>query len=98
MKIGLLCSRQRVEEKHLLAACAARDVAVEMIDEARLRFDLSDHHRNGFDVVLERSADPWRAAYALRLLENMGLRCINPYAVAETCSNKLLATVDKVLA
>jgi [lysine-biosynthesis-protein LysW]--L-2-aminoadipate ligase len=92
MRIGLLCSRLRVEEKQLLAACAARGLGVEVIDEARLRFDLSDRRRNGFDVVLERSADPWRAAYALRLLENMGLCCINRYAVAETCSNKLLAT------
>jgi [lysine-biosynthesis-protein LysW]--L-2-aminoadipate ligase len=63
-----------------------------VIEEARLRFDLSDRHRNGFDVVLERCADPWRAAYAIHLLENTGLRCVNSYAVAETCGNKLLTT------
>jgi [lysine-biosynthesis-protein LysW]--L-2-aminoadipate ligase len=92
MKIGLLCSRLRVEEKQLLAACEARGLGVEVVEEARLRFDLSDRRRNGFDVVLERCADPWRAAYAIRLLENMGLRCINSYGVAETCTNKLLST------
>jgi [lysine-biosynthesis-protein LysW]---L-2-aminoadipate ligase len=90
MKIGLLCSRLRVEEKQLLAACEARGLGVEVVEEARLRFDLSDRRRNGFDVVLERCADPWRAAYAVRLLENLGLRCINSYGVAEACSNKLL--------
>jgi [lysine-biosynthesis-protein LysW]--L-2-aminoadipate ligase len=92
MKVGLLCSRIRVEEKLLFAALERRGLAYEVIDEARLRFDLSDRQRNGFSVVLERCADPWRAAYALRLLENIGLRCINPYAVAEVCGNQLLTT------
>ena len=92
MKVGLLCTRIRVEEKLLFAALDARGLAYEVIEEARLRFDLSDRRRNGFDVVLERCADPWRAAYALRLLENSGLRCVNPYAVAELCGNQLLTT------
>lgn len=92
MKIGLLCSRIRAEEKLLFAALEARGLAYAVIEEAKLRFDLSERHRNGLDVVLERCADPWRAAYALRLLENTGLRCVNPYAVAELCGNQLLTT------
>lgn len=92
MTIGLLNSRLRVEEKQLLAACAARGVAVDIVDEARLRFDLDAHQIAGYEVVLDRSAHHWRAAYALRLLEHQGLRCVNSYAVAETCSNKLLMT------
>ena len=92
MRIGVLCSRIRVEEKLLFAVLEARGVAYEVIEEARLRFDLTDRHRDGFDVVLERCADPWRAAYAINLLENIGLRCVNPYRVTETCGNKLLMT------
>jgi [lysine-biosynthesis-protein LysW]--L-2-aminoadipate ligase len=92
MTIGLLTSRLRVEEKQLLAACAARRVTIEVIDEARLRFDLADRGDDADGVVLDRSAHHWRAAYALRLLEHQGRRCINSYAVAETCSNKMLMT------
>jgi [lysine-biosynthesis-protein LysW]--L-2-aminoadipate ligase len=92
VKIGVLCSRIRVEEKLLFEALTARGVTYEVIDEARLRFDLSDRQRNGFEAVLARCADAWRAAYAIKLLENMGLRCVNPYGVAETCSNKLLTS------
>lgn len=93
MKVGLLCSRLRVEEKQLLAALASRSVTAEVIDEDRLRFDLVDGQRNGFDLVLERCADPGRAAYAVLLLENMGLRCLNTYGVTEIGSNKVLLTM-----
>ena len=40
VRIGLLCSRVRVEEKMLLAALRARDVAFDRIDPRKLIVDL----------------------------------------------------------
>lgn len=93
MRIALLCARLRVEEKQLLAALEARGVTTALIEEERLRFDLADRRRNGFELVIERCADPGRAAYAVLLLEQMGVRCLNPFGVTETCGNKVLLTM-----
>lgn len=90
MTIGLLCSRLRVEEKQLLEACARRNLAAQVLDDAHLRFELGAWAGPDLSVVLDRSADPWRGAYAVRLFELTGRPCVNRYAVAETCSNKLL--------
>jgi [lysine-biosynthesis-protein LysW]---L-2-aminoadipate ligase len=92
IRVGVLCSRPRVEEKLLFEALTARGLAHDVVEEARLRFDLDGAPAYDGDIVLERCADPWRAAYAVRLLEAQGVRCLNPFVVAERCSNKLLTT------
>jgi len=91
MKVGILCSRIRVEEKLLFEALERRGVPYELLDDRELVLDMG---AKGFeyDVILERCINHSRALYALRILEDWGLRCVNSYRVADTCGNKLLTT------
>ena len=91
MKVGLLCSILRKEEKLLLEELRRRGVAPEIIDDRELIFRLGSRHLE-FDVVLERSVNHSRALYALKVLNDWGIRTVNRYPVAETCGNKFLTT------
>ncbi|MBU1199259.1 MAG: lysine biosynthesis protein LysX [Nanoarchaeota archaeon] len=92
MKIGFLHSVIRVEEKLLLDELRKRkDVEIVMLDDRKLAFNLG---KNGFDVdvIIERSINHSRALHALRLFESIGIKCINRYAVANICGDKLLTS------
>ena len=91
MKVGLLCSILRKEEKLLLEELRRRGVAPEILDDRELIFRLDSRHLE-FDVVLERSVNHSRALYALKVLNDWGIRTVNRYPVAETCGNKFLTT------
>jgi [lysine-biosynthesis-protein LysW]--L-2-aminoadipate ligase len=91
MRIGILCSRIRVEEKLVFEALERRGLAYELIDDRVLVLDMQNRSLE-YDVILERCINHSRALYALRILEDWGLRCVNSYAVADTCGNKLLTT------
>jgi [lysine-biosynthesis-protein LysW]---L-2-aminoadipate ligase len=91
MRLGIICSRIRVEEKLLFSALERRGVAFERIDDGEIIFDIADRERP-FDVVLERSISFGRSLYALKLLEDRGVRCVNRYEVVATCGDKLLTS------
>jgi len=91
MRLGILCSRIRVEEKLLLAELGRRGVEYTRIDDGDLVFDL-EQREFPFDVVLERSISFGRSLYALQVLETRGVRCINRAAVVATCGDKLRTT------
>lgn len=91
MKVGLLCSILRKEEKLLLEEFRRRGVAPEIVDDRELVFRLDARHLD-FDVVLERSVNHSRALYSLKVLNDWGIRTINSYPVAEICGNKFLTT------
>ena len=91
MKVGLLCSILRKEEKLLLREFRRRGVAPEIVDDRELVFRLDSRHLD-FDVVLERSVNHSRALYSLKVLNDWGIRTVNRYPVAETCGNKFLTT------
>ena len=91
MRLGIICSRIRVEEKLLFAAFEARGVAFERLDDGDVIFDIHDREAP-FDVVLERSISFGRSLYALKLLEDCGVRCVNRYEVVATCGDKLLTS------
>ncbi len=91
MRLGILCSRIRVEEKLLFAEFERRGVPYERIDDGELVLDL-DQHSFPFDVVLERSISFGRSLYTLQALEARGVQCINRAAVVETCGDKLRTT------
>lgn len=88
MKVGMLLSRVRVEEKLLLDAFTARGVKVERIDDREIVFDLN-HPAVACDVVLERAINHSRALAALRILNDWGVRTVNTHEVASVCGNKL---------
>jgi len=91
MKVGLLCSILRKEEKLLLQEFRSRGVAPEIVDDRELIFRLESRHLD-LDVVLERSVNHSRALYSLKVLNDWGIRTINSYPVAEVCGNKFLTT------
>ncbi len=92
IRVGILHSRIRVEEKMILAALEARGIPYEMVDDRRVIFDLHENGFRRFDVVLERCINHSRALYALRILNDWGVRTVNTYPVALTCGNKLETT------
>ena len=98
MRIGMTCSRIRVEEKLLLQAFARRGIDVERINDDALVFDLNalqadrTQRERWPDVVLERSLHHGRALYALKVLNDAGIPTVNTYDVALTCGDKFLTT------
>lgn len=91
MKIGVLLSRVRVEEKLLFEEFRRRGVEFERIEDRELSFKLEEKPFD-YDVILERSLSHYTALYALKLLNDWGIRTVNTYEVANNCGNKFLTT------
>ena len=97
MKVGILYSRVRAEEKLLFAAFDRIGVELELIDDGQLIFEITqgprfDSQFNDFDVVVERCISHGRALYSLRMLNDRGVRTVNTALVADNCGNKLQTT------
>jgi [lysine-biosynthesis-protein LysW]--L-2-aminoadipate ligase len=91
MRIGILCSRIRVEEKLLLAELDKRGVDYAKIDDDQAIFDLNQGVYP-YDVVLERSIHHSRALYALKVLNDAGVPTVNTAEVADICGDKFKTT------
>lgn len=90
LKIGVLYSRVRVEEKWIFAAMEKRGIDYERLDDRVISFDLGKPEPwRAFDAVLERSISYTSGLYALRLLNSFGVPTVNTAAVAEVCGDKL---------
>jgi [lysine-biosynthesis-protein LysW]--L-2-aminoadipate ligase len=77
VRAGVLYSRVRVEEKLLFEALEKRRVALDLLDDSRLIFDLTDianHPYKGYDVIVERCINHSRALYSLKVLNDQGVR------------------------
>jgi [lysine-biosynthesis-protein LysW]--L-2-aminoadipate ligase len=96
VKLAILYSRVRVEEKLLFEELERRGVPFDRIDDREVMFELNGQAQAGtqfpYDVVLERCINHSRAVYALKLLEDAGVCTVNTYRVAETCGNKILTS------
>lgn len=90
LRIGVLYTRLRVEEKWIFAALERHGVDYERLDDRQVRFDLQHPgHWLDFDAVLERSISYYSGLYALRVLESWGIPTVNSPRVAEICGDKL---------
>ncbi len=90
MKIGVLLSRVRVEEKWLFEALDKRGLAYDRLDDREVKFDLA--HPGAwldYDVILERSISYGRGLYATQILNHWGIPTVNTAQVALTCGDKL---------
>jgi [lysine-biosynthesis-protein LysW]--L-2-aminoadipate ligase len=97
LKIGVLFSRVRVEEKWIFAAMEKRGIDYERLDDRTISFDLENPAPwRAFDAVLERSISFTSGLYALRILNAFGVLTVNTAAVAEVCGDKL--TTSAILA
>lgn len=93
LKIGVLYSRVRVEEKWIFGALEKRGMDYERLDDRAVHFDLENPAPwRQYDVVLERSISYYNGLYALRLLNAFGVPTVNTAAVAEICGDKLMTS------
>ena len=95
MRLAILTSRIRVEEKLLISALQQRGIEYDIIDDETLLFDLArpDERWRAYDAVLCRSVSQSRGLAALYVLEHWGARVFNSAAVTATCNDKLLTTL-----
>jgi [lysine-biosynthesis-protein LysW]--L-2-aminoadipate ligase len=90
-RIGVLCSRIRVEEKLLLQALRARGAEPERIDDDQAVLEIRGRAGTSppWDAVLDRSLSQSRALAALRVLEAQGVTTVNAAAVVAVCGDKV---------
>jgi len=95
MRLAILTSRIRVEEKLLIEALRRRAIDFDVIDDEELLFDLAqpDERWRAYDAVLCRSVSQSRGLAALHILEHMGVVTFNSAAVTALCNDKLLTTL-----
>jgi [lysine-biosynthesis-protein LysW]--L-2-aminoadipate ligase len=93
MKVALICSLVRPEEKLLIEAFTKRDVAVDVVDDRSLVFDLDDLSRwQQYDAVVERCVSQSRALYVQRIMSLADVRAVNTHDVIENCGDKFITT------
>jgi [lysine-biosynthesis-protein LysW]---L-2-aminoadipate ligase len=95
MRVGVLCSRIRVEEKLLFEALSARGVEYDKLDDRALVFNLHDPSPfQQFDIILERCINHSRALYSLHILTGWGVKVLNSAETARICGDKLVTTLS----
>jgi [lysine-biosynthesis-protein LysW]--L-2-aminoadipate ligase len=92
MKIGMLYSIIRVEEKLLIKAAEKIGLEMEKIDDRECIFGLSNDIWK-YDVVLERCISHSKALYALKFLNEYGVKTVNTYEVANCCGDKAFTSI-----
>lgn len=90
MKIGVLYSRVRVEEKWIFEALEQRQVDFDRIDDRQIQLNLGEPGRwQAYDVILERSLSYKNGLYTTQVLNSWGIPTVNMAHVAATCGDKL---------
>ena len=92
MRIGVLCSRVRVEEKLLFSALQERGIDHERVDTRGVAFDLGGNGMHKYDAVLIRCLSHSRAYYLTRWLEGLGVPAVSSHRAVATCGDKLLTS------
>lgn len=93
MKIGLLISRLRIEEKLISQALRDRNIDFERINDEDLAFGSQRQGlADSYDAIWCRSLSHSRAFYAMRILNSWGVKTVNTYDVVHTCGDKILTT------
>lgn len=97
MRIAMLYTRMRVEEQFLLDAFQAAGAEVEPIDTRSVVLCLGETERwQGYDAVFDRSLSLTASLTIGRVLEGLGVRCVNPVRTVEICSDKLRTSIEMV--
>jgi [lysine-biosynthesis-protein LysW]--L-2-aminoadipate ligase len=94
MRVALLYSRIRVEERLLIEELQRRCVEHELIDVRDCVWDVDEPgNLTSFDVVVERCISQTQALAAVRIFERWGVPCVNPSRVIDLCGDKLSTTL-----
>jgi len=91
MKVGLLYSRIRKDEKLLLEELRDRDHEIEKIDVRKEQFNISEAPEafDDVDVVVDRCLATSRSVYVTQFLDAYGVPVINSAETADVCSDKV---------
>jgi len=91
MKIGILYERIRKDEKFLIDEAEKRGHEIVLINDNDIFFKLEKNELD-VDIVLERCISHSRAYYAMKILNEQGIRTLNSSDSAEICGSKFLVT------
>ncbi|MCU4925831.1 lysine biosynthesis protein LysX [Halobacteria archaeon AArc-dxtr1] len=91
MKVGILYSRIRKDEKLLLNELRERDHDVEKIDVRKQTFDISEAPDEiaDLDIVVDRCLATSRSLYATQFFEAYGIPVVNSHETADICADKV---------
>ena len=102
MRVALLVTHIRAEEKLILAAFNNRGISPDIILDRELNFDLTGGAEQlapsgcawrDYDFIFERCVSTSRGMYALAILNSWGLRSFNTYETAAVCGDKLRTSI-----
>ena len=87
VRVGMVYSRIRNDEKMILDAAHKKGVTLEPIFDDEIVLDVH-HPAWDVDAVLERSVSFYRSLYVLKFLQIQGIPAVNTYDVATRCGDK----------
>lgn len=102
MRIGILITHIRAEEKLLISAFQERGIEPDILLDRDLDFDITAGPEQpapsgiawrDYDLVMERSVSTSRGLYTLAILNSWGVNTINRYETAATCADKLRTSI-----
>jgi [lysine-biosynthesis-protein LysW]--L-2-aminoadipate ligase len=102
MRVGILITHIRAEEKLLITAFEERGIQPDIILDRDLNFDVTAGAEqnapsgiawSAYDVVMERAVSTSRGLYALALLNSWCIATINRYDTASVCADKLRTSI-----
>ena len=93
MKVTITFDRLRWEEKALSDAAESAGIEASLVDVKGLVFEIPKKRAEFGDVVLQRCISHYRSSLLTQTLEGAGVKVVNSFAVAETCSNKLATSI-----
>jgi [lysine-biosynthesis-protein LysW]---L-2-aminoadipate ligase len=93
VKVAILLSQVRLEEKLIFAAAERLGVDVVKVFDKELILDLANPSFPEVDIVLDRGLVHSRAEYTLRFLRDLSVPTVNSYEATLTCDNKFLTSI-----
>lgn len=92
MRIGLLHTTIRGDEKLLIAAARELGVELEIVDVRKEVFNPATYEAR-FDVALERCVSTVKGMAAIRFFEGLGIPVVNNFKVASLCEDKFATSL-----
>ncbi|TXG86657.1 MAG: lysine biosynthesis protein LysX [Thermomicrobiales bacterium] len=98
MRLGVLVSHLRVEEKAIFESARRKGIDITPVFDRKIVIDLSNLDRNAnqsfpYDVVLDRRVAHSRALYTLKALESWGIPTLNHTSAVQVCDDKALCSL-----
>ena len=102
MRVGILITHIRAEEKLLINAFEQHGIQPDILLDRDLNFEITGGAEqpapsgipwNAYDVIVERAVSTSRGLYALALLNSWGITTVNRYNTAVICADKLRTAI-----